>query len=118
MQQPEHALPPGAAPLPSLAGPGTGQPPQHPKSEDKREETNRNGGEPPGLEEEGRGSPKGNGGVTIWMRQALEDVNGAGGPQEEMRAWRETQEEGERAVMQRGTNLCCFIRVSVNQLVC
>ena len=76
----------------------------------KRKQT-KTGGEPSGLEEEGRGSPGQGNGVHLVNASGLETGNGRGRPKEAVRAWRDSQEEGERAVMQLGTNLLVLYQI-------
>lgn len=76
----------------------------------KRKQT-KNRGEPSGLQEEGRGSPGQGNGVHLVNASGLETGNGGGRPKEAMRAWRDSQEEGERAVMQLGTNLLLLYQI-------
>lgn len=100
----------GLAPLPT----GQGQewwPPGTQKKGKQKETNQKNGGEPSGLEEEGRGSPGQSNGVHLVNASGLETGNGGGRPKEAMRAWRDSQEEGERAVMQLGTNLLLLYQI-------
>lgn len=80
------------------------------KRANKRKQT-KTGGEPSGLEEEGRGSPGQGNGVHLVNASGLETGNGRGRPKEAVRAWRDSQEEGERAVMQLGTNLLLLYQI-------
>lgn len=100
----------GLAPLPT----GQGQewwPPRSPKRRANKRKQTKNRGEPSGLQEEGRGSPGQGNGVHLVNASGLETGNGGGRPKEAMRAWRDSQEEGERAVMQLGTNLLLLYQI-------
>lgn len=75
----------------------------------------KNGGEPSGLEKEGRGS-QGNG-VHLMNASGLENGNGRGRPKEAMRGM-EGQSGGRKSSHAAwDKSFCCFIRFSVNQLV-
>lgn len=86
-------------------------PPRSPKRRANKRKQTKNRGEPSGLQEEGRGSPGQGNGVHLVNASGLETGNGGGRPKEAMRAWRDSQEEGERAVMQLGTNLLLLYQI-------
>lgn len=107
-----HAPPLGRRPCspPHWAGTGMVATPAPKRRANKRKQT-KNRGEPSGLQEEGRGSPGQGNGVHLVNASGLETGNGGGRPKEAMRAWRDSQEEGERAVMQLGTNLLLLYQI-------
>lgn len=94
---------------PHWAGTGMVATPAPKRRANKRKQT-KNGGEPSGLGEEGRGSPGQGNGVHLVNASGLETGNGgeARGSDE---GWRDSQEEGERAVMQLGTNLLLLYQI-------
>lgn len=116
MQRQRRALLPGQGRrlLPSRSRTGLAAAP-HPKQDDTWKGANRNRGEPPGLEEEGRGSPKGKG---ARLRNASGPGRGrwSGKAEEEMRVGRALEGEEEQSCSL-GQIFCGFIRFSVNRLV-
>lgn len=76
----------------------------------KRKQT-KTGGEPSGLEEEGRGSPGQGNGVPLVNASGLETGNGSGEGVEGQSGGRREQS------CSLGQIFCCFISFSVNQLV-